>query len=351
MNVQKLFIVFVLSFAVLLVSGCDIQSGEEDENSPAPPPIEVDEGEFPALSHLDTKPVREAGEVTTLAQNFMRNMVKSSGSNAVIVGAPEVVTASIEAGFVVAGSDAESDVSSSNLPFYRYTTQDTAAHKTGVMIASGDKRIGGVLAYIEDDADNPDPASGAFMEMLASNLTAYTLTLIDEYNSISEEDIETAQQIATGTRPSAKSASLWSVNRALGTDTSGTSAPPLIQAKWGQEKGYWHMLNHVNVTADLTLGSAPVAMGQLMAYHEWPATSGTLPQIAMQNPFDSMKTINLSAVVYDWGAMKAFPSVIDSEMTLDGKLGINTLLYEAAVNTETKHYSKSRACSHKKNMI
>jgi hypothetical protein len=337
MNV-KMFIVFVLSVSVLLLPGCDL-GGEEDSGSPPlPPPIEVDEGEFLALSHLDEKPVREAGEVTTLAQNFMQTMARSSGSNAVIVGAPEVVTALIEDGFVAAGSDAEPGASPSELPFYRYTTRDTAANKTGIMIASSDKRIGGVLAYIEDDADSPE--ADAFMGMLASSLAAYTLTRVDEYNSISEEDIETARQIATGTRPSAKSASLWSVSRNVEISHSGTPLPPLIETKWGQGDGYWRVLNLVKGAAEYTIGSAPVAMGQLMAYHEWPAKS-SLDSKEIQHPFDAdMGTINLSEIVYDWALMKAFPKATDSGMDNKGKLGINTLLYEAAVTTGTTHGRK-----------
>jgi hypothetical protein len=307
-------------------------------DSPSPlAPIEVSEGEFLALSHLDEKPVRDVGEVNMLSQSFVQTIVRSSGSNAVIVGAPEVATASIEVGFETTDSEAGTDVSPSELPFYRYTTQDTAANKTGIMIASGDKRLGGVLAYIEDDADNPDPSSGAFMEMLASNLAAYTLTLVDEYNSISEEDIEAAQQIANGTKSSSKSASLRSVSRNVEIDHSENSFLPLIETKWGQEKGYWRVLNLVKGAAEYNLGSAPVAMGQLMAYYEWPAKS-SLASKKIQHPFDvNMNAINLSEIVYDWALMKAFPMATDSGMSNEGKLGINTLLYEAGVTTGTTH--------------
>jgi hypothetical protein len=205
-----------------------------------------------------------------------------------------------------------------------------------MMIVSGDKRLGGVLAYIEDDAGNPAPEADAFMDMLANNLAVYTMALVNEYNSMSEAEIEDAQQIANGNKPSAKSASLLSVNRNTGTVISKLYIPPLCQTEWDQGEGYWHMLNHVMGTANLTLGNAPVAMGQLMAYHEWPAKSSTLPQREMQNPFNTMKKIDLSAIDYDWDAMKAFPRATDSGMTLDGLLGINTLVYEAAINAGTQ---------------
>jgi hypothetical protein len=325
-----------LSFAVLLVSGCDIQSGEEDENSPAPPPIEVDEGEFLALSHLDEKPVREAGEVTTLAQNFMRNMVKSSGSNAVIVGAPEVLNTSIEAGFVVAGSDAESDVSPSDLPFYRYTTRDPATNTTGMMIVSGDKRLGGVLAYIEDDADNPDPASDAFMGMIISNLAAYTQTVIDEYNSVSPEEIEAVLQKADGkTIALSASVSPWSVSRNTEIVTVQTPFLPLThQTQWDQGEGYWGILNIAEGRTASLAGSAAVAMGQIMAYHEWPEACSI--QASIHNPFKSGSYGSLATVVYDWDAMKAVSRVSD-EMTNNGQLGVNTLLYEAGKNAEADY--------------
>jgi hypothetical protein len=233
LKIKKAFIVFVLSSFVLLLLGCDVIA-EDDPSSPSP--IEVSQSEYLALSHLDEKPVREAGEVTTLAQSFMQNMVRSSGSNAVIVGVPEVVTASIEVGFGATDSEAGTDVSPSDIPFYRYTTQDTVANKTGMMIVSGDKRLGGVLAYIEDDADTPE--ADAFMDMLANNLAIYTMALVNEYNSVSEEEIKDAQQIANGNKPSAKSASLLSVNRNTGTVIPQNSSP-LCQTEWDQREGYW----------------------------------------------------------------------------------------------------------------
>jgi hypothetical protein len=137
MKIQKVFFVFAVSSFALSFLGCDfiagIFGGEDEADDPSPPPIEVSEGEFMALSHLDEKPVRDAGEVTTLAQSFMQTIVRSSGSNAVIVGAPEVLTTSIEVGFETTDSEAGIDVSPSELPFYRYTTQDAAANKTGMM--------------------------------------------------------------------------------------------------------------------------------------------------------------------------------------------------------------------------
>jgi hypothetical protein len=76
-------------------------------------------------------------------------------------------------------------------------------------------------------------------------------------------------------------------------------------------------------------------MGQVMAYHEWPARNSLASQ-EVHNPFDYMAgTIDISKVVYDWSMMKAAPRV-SNEMTLAGKLGINTLLYEVGTNAGTQ---------------
>jgi hypothetical protein len=325
MKIKKGFSVFALSAFMFVLLGCDL-FGQKDEESPPPyeEPTPVTEEEYLLLSHLDEHPVREEKEVTAVVESFARSIIGNSDASFVITGEPESLDVTLDTGFAVrsAGSGEKIVPESSSLPFYRYTVADTATNKTGAIIASGDKRLGNIIAYIEDDTDVDDPNTGLFMGMLADSLSVYVQNTIEEYNSVSQEEIEAARQLAnTGTAPARP------VNR--NTIVVGTDFPPLVKTKWNQGEGYYAIVNTARGTTEHLVGCVAVAMGQLMAYHEWPdktSLTGTF-----HDPFHSGTATSFSTVVYDWEAMMAYPWATDSRMTANGKLGINVLLYEAGV--------------------
>jgi hypothetical protein len=97
------------------------------------------------------------------------------------------------------------------------------------------------------------------------------------------------------------------------------------------------------------VGCVAVAMGQVMAYHEWPDRC-SLPgywrilSVWDYNPdsgFPPGPTYEIyylfSKFVYDWEAMKAKPRVTDWGMSNNGKDLINVLLYEAGVNVGMRY--------------
>jgi hypothetical protein len=85
------------------------------------------------------------------------------------------------------------------------------------------------------------------------------------------------------------------------------------------------------------VGCVAVAVGQIMAFHEWPdrcSLPGDRALYFAMSTSDGGKTISypFSDIVYDWNAMKARPKATDWGMSDSGKMSINVLLYEAGVN-------------------
>jgi hypothetical protein len=109
------------------------------------PPKEVSPEDALVVLHLDEHPVLDLEEVTVVVEDFLSDVAEVSDtvSDPVIT---EIVahTITVQSGFAVksADSDTETIPESSEMPFYRYTLEDTETGTTGVLIASGDKRIG-----------------------------------------------------------------------------------------------------------------------------------------------------------------------------------------------------------------
>jgi hypothetical protein len=158
----RAFLVSVLALCSLIISSC-LRLVDEGDPMQMEAPDALTEAEFLAISHLDEHPVREEAEVTAMVENFMRAVQGSAGG---ISGIPEPYNVPIDSGFAVKSAETNTEIvpSSSVLPFYRYTIEDATANKTGQIIASGDKRIGNIIAYIEEDSD--DPVTVPFMEII-----------------------------------------------------------------------------------------------------------------------------------------------------------------------------------------
>jgi hypothetical protein len=335
------FVLFVVIFTLGLFGCKDVLAGlGEDDGPPEREVLSPDD--FLILSHLDPHPVRDKEEVTTIVNDFLYVVgFTGSGAHPVITGKPETRNIPIGVGFAVKSPDTgeESIPASSTLPFYRYTIVDTATGTPGSVIASGDKRIGNIIAYVEQETEEDNALITPFMEMFLDNLTAYVERTIETYNSVTPEQIEAAQLRANATgRQASKTSSerqasrtsndAFSVNREV-VDITRTTFPPLVQSRWNQGLGYWNVLNSVKGTTDLYVGSVAVAMGQLMAYHKWPrvcSLNGTF-----NDPFNANTPTNFELFPYDWNAMNAKPGINDGGMSAVGKRGINVLLYEAGV--------------------
>jgi hypothetical protein len=234
MKLKKLFVLCGFAFAL---SGCEGLLGifgEGSEDSPAPisePPAVLTPEEVLALLRLDEHPVRNEEEVTVVVEDFLSKTAKMSGTGSTpIVTNVEMCAITVDGGFAVKspGSDTETVPESSVLLFYRYVVADAATGTTGVIIASGDKRIGGVIAYIEEETG--DSEIEPFMDILADRLGAYVGGIIDDYNSITPEETEAATQTLSQ-KASQKSNFLRSLSPG-GKPIKGTDFYPLLQMNW-----------------------------------------------------------------------------------------------------------------------
>jgi hypothetical protein len=245
----------------LVFSGCDSPSytssgsdspGTDTPKTPAPtpePPKVVSTEEALAILRLDKDPVRDVEELTVVVEDFLSDTANISGTVSVpVITDVAAYTITAQSGFAIKSPDSEVETlpESSDMPFYRYTLADTATGAAGLLIASGDKRIGGVIAYIEDEAD--DPAFDPFMDILADRLTAYVDGAIDAYNSISPADAQTVTK-SLSQKASQNSAYLRSVSPG-GKPDKGTDFLPLLETKWNQDYGYWDMVNNPHKTPD-----------------------------------------------------------------------------------------------------
>jgi hypothetical protein len=293
-------------------------------------PDTLTEDEFIAISHLDEYPVRETDEVKEIVDDFISAVVArntSKGNVPEITGTELFFELKLNNGFAVRDQDTGNETipNSSVLPFYRYNVVHPDTGVVGSIIASGDKRLGNVIAYIENETD--DEIVTPFMQMLTANLEDYTTMIIDKYNSITTADIE--RTVKKYKIQKTGIAATGQVNKNITYITTTGFKPLTRNIKWDQEDGYWEVVNAVHDTEQHLVGCVAVAMGQIMAFHKWPGvcslTGGGFP-----NPFKPAENVGFYLYGYDWPAMTETASAKDLT-SINGKLGVNILLYEAGV--------------------
>jgi hypothetical protein len=150
------------------------------------------------------------------------------------------------------------------------------------VLASNDDRIGDILAIAEGSLEEADEN---FLEVLNANLDDYIDAIILEYDSITDKEIEAAIEKAVQENGEAA--------RALATHWTGVVPPgdwqltkvesnfsvqksPLLLTLWGQgSKGtsptdyaYNNYVKHAK-NAVMPTGCGPVAMAQIIAYHNY----------------------------------------------------------------------------------
>ncbi|MDR0684181.1 MAG: C10 family peptidase [Spirochaetaceae bacterium] len=347
MKLKNVFVLFLSVFAIISFSCEDLtkslnhytNNGGGGGNSwPSPKlPDVLTEDEFLAVLHLDENPVRAPDEVTEIVNDFISVVVvRNTGTgNVPVITDMETFDVSIDNGFVVRDMDSgeETIPGPSVLPFYRYNVVHPATGTEGAIIASGDKRIGTIIAYIEHETD--DAVVTPFMQTLMANLEDYVNMTIDRYNSIPADDIESAVQ-KSGSIASSQNQTEQAVqvNKDILYITTTGFHPLTRNTEWNQDYGYWEIVNAARGTHQHYVGCVAVAMGQLMAFHKWPGVC-SLEGGGFTNPFNSDEAVNFHLFGYNWQAMTAGKDA--SGLSPAGKLGINILLYEAGVKVNMQY--------------
>jgi hypothetical protein len=346
--------------------GGDDEGGREAEKAP----VEISEEDFLVLQHLETDHISSVEEVRAVLTNVLNSSLpifdeNSESANIQITGV-ETYTATLEYGFRDEISDTSQDgeaaATTSELPFYIWTLENSADQTEGYAISCADKRIGSILAIVEEGAY--DDSADTFMEVFYMNLAGYIGDTIDKYNSVTAEEIaEVGEKVRLTGSSTVLSSRTIELTSPLPGPAAGTDFAPLLNdTKWNQAKPYNDVVNFARGTykTDTLNVSAPpfvfvytkaasdnhytgcvsLAMAQIMAYHEWPekcTLSGTFMDPydvdsegynllhptgkTMNTPGHTMPAmaparIDLSQINYDWKLMKTKPMIISKPAEL-----------------------------------
>jgi hypothetical protein len=221
------------------------------------------------------------------------------------------------------------------LPFYRYNVVHPDTKVEGSIIASGNKRVGNIIAYIEYETN--DTAVTPFMQMLTANLEDYVTMIIDMYNSTPAEDTESVVQksaipkFGSVANIDKQTQRLGQVNKDITYLTTTGFKPLTRNINWNQSSGYWEVVNAVRDTHEHLVGCIAVAMRQIRAYHRWPGVCNLDGEFT--DTFNSTETVNFHRFDYDWQAMIETDNA-NNLKSLDGKF---ILLYDAGIKVNTQY--------------
>jgi hypothetical protein len=255
---------------------------------------------------------------------------------------------------------------------YVFDTENTGSGSSGYVIASNDLRLGVLLAIIENGSIEDEPE--LFTDIIFAGIANIIDYTVEEYNSISEEEIQKALEdsasrgAATATtggatytdsnKDSQTGSGKWTT-----TDGKGLlhhyypDEGNVTSAGWEWREGYystipvlWHQeapYNYVVIRRkggssidDYVTGCGPTAVAQLMAFHRKPTKSTYL-----LNPYSSL---TMNGYTYHWDDMIKGEGSSSNPPT-GGFKDVAVLMYEigrrAAADYKKKDGSKAALTS------
>jgi hypothetical protein len=341
-----------------------------------------------ALLKLQKKHTTSFEELEAIATQIVQSSSKGrsavSGTNVIKDG--KKIELKTEKQFVSSARTAA--IAEEPITIYAFTTENSLNNTSGFVLTCNDNRIGNILALVDDG--DPLDTEAPFLKMIYANLEGYIDRTIDEYNSISDEDIAQAlnstrnnsqsrfiatysgdSEVETGqgeviiyaSTPQdglvvfdSREPDFYLANSPTGLADHFWEPPPtlpdgyyytvtLYLSSWSWTDGHyatlpteWHQgaqyipsiysnspyndlinqygiienVNH-NSSNYLVAGCGPVAIAQLMAFHNYPT------QCTLTGPY-----VNTP---YNWTAMTMSPTV-GSSSNADARTGVGVLLYE-----------------------
>ena len=224
---------------------------------------------------------------------------------------------------------------------YIYATENINSGTEGYVLASPDMRTGNILAVV--DGGSMEDEEAWFTNVIFDGLAGYIEHTVNQYNSISEEEIRQTLE-KPGIRTIAPSRSSGSGLEIL--DNAGTGlvhhwhpdAAQVIAAEWAWTDGHearvpvnWFQGNPYNyyVTrarngrlGDYIAGCGPVAVAQIMAYHGYP------PKCTLNETIPNVN-LNINNYTYNWSSMRNdFSAIGEADPISGGAKDIAVLMYE-----------------------
>jgi hypothetical protein len=329
---KKIGLLLAISVILAVLGACDFTLDTspvaiDNEQSQ----LHLTRAEILALQHLEASHERTQEELQVLLTPFLGggDLARSVGGSGIVIAKVERHIVPFEDGFVQRGRSA---MPMSEIPFYVFTLENQDMQTQGFAIASGDTRVGCILAvveYGEIDLDIP------FLYMFFSMLGDYVMESIEIFNSVTTEDIQAAikrrDEIASMTAARMIQPAAQSVIRgpmlvtAWGQGHAPTSAHPWGNPYWDVINAIYERQNH-NPLDKYVTGCWPVAIAQIMAFHRHPARPASTIRdprdgrsiTSFADPYAQGRTVRFADMRYNWGGPQGGMTTQKRGIWLDG---------------------------------
>jgi hypothetical protein len=235
------------------------------------------------------------------------------------------------------------DVKEESVEVYSFITQKPGNEKTGYVLASNDVRVGNFLAIVEEGSLDSEELAW-FHDIVYEGISSFIDHVIDEYDSISEEEVGQAversvartieYQTTTGNVGpyyvyGVSSSSVGGYYNHMTANYPTVSyiqvsyywssgAYAALSTEWNQFFPYNYVVNNINngtYSYQYAAGCVPVAMGQIMAYHRKPTST--------------------SYYTYNWNNMVSSPT--KSSISDTGAMDIANLMHEIGIRVHATY--------------
>jgi hypothetical protein len=350
----------VVSAAGMLVVGCnnihDIDLTEKEGS------IALSRQDILALQHLEENHEVSEDELQNRLVEFLKgeSLSRNAGwMESAIVGSKKYI-ARVEKGFSSKTSNlrsADDPEEPSDIPFYVFDLQNGQKGTEGYAIACGDSRIGDIIAVVDDGVLESEPTP--FDVIFYTNMEHYIDKTIEDYNSVTDEDIQAALaklldeadvEITYGASiGSNRAADRTVVNyyyniipQSQSYIRSSLEEPLTAKTLWDQDDEPYNSVikAYYGYNYNVLAGCVPVAMAQIMAYHEWPGSFQSNLTKSFKDPY-TKATRYPRAIPYNWPAMKTKKDAADLA-TAEAKTQVGALLLDAGAAVKV-NYSTSKA--------
>jgi len=338
MKAKRICMLGLILFLILGCASCSYELYDETKTKPAT-----------TTSQQDYLIALKATGVYTISEETLEKMItdflnpKSAGRNAVagkkITGLKKLPISKTRKKISGARTAA---IEQEPVDVYAFATQNSDGAE-GYVLASTDMRIGNLLAVVDGVAF--EEQEEWFTNIISEGIAGYIERTLDQYDSITEEEIQQMFENVDLARvvlppPSSGSGSVAVggtgrkglvhyyypdaplVGSADWTWTGGYDARVPVQ--WGQGNPYNYYVSHARngTMYDYVTGCGPTAIGQIMAHHCWPLKTtlyGTMPNTGL----------NLNNYTYNWANMRNnFDPISDMDTIKGGAKDIAVLMYE-----------------------
>lgn len=261
---KKIIGIFILLVALLSCSNDKLVSSKDTSQSG-----ELTNQQVKALVNLKEDKKLEQSEVESRVLDFVNNLNESQSRSGeykqVFISSTkkEIIESYVEITSNSRAADSIVTEGNEEIELYAFDLTDSNNQEAGFVIASGDERFPAVLAYSENGSLKSD-IEDDFLFSFVDRLPDYINKTLAEYNTVSDEDINSALE-RVETMDVTSSSRSGKVVEKYG---------PLVPVQWGQGAPYSDVINKVKKDSGLLSGCVAIAISQIMASHKH-ATGGT----------------------------------------------------------------------------